>query len=106
MANRKLALTGSERAEFEHLHGNLTSDPQDPRFVLVDDETFDLVAETPPGIPVRPSQAPSSKRDIEAVTEKVLAKRGITSDSEAASEDLPKPKTATRARAEKTTDKK
>jgi hypothetical protein len=61
---RRLFLTGSERAEFEHIYGPLTVDSSDPRFVLVDEETEQKIAALPPGVPVRQGQHP---RDIAAI---------------------------------------
>jgi hypothetical protein len=61
---RRLFLTGSERAEFEHIFGPLTVDQSDPRFVLVDEETEAKIAALPPGVPVRQGQHP---QDIAAV---------------------------------------
>ena len=63
-AKRRLFLTGSERAEFEHIHGPLTVDETDPRFVLVDEETEAKIAALPPGVPVRQGQHP---QDIAAI---------------------------------------
>lgn len=65
MAERKrVFLTGSERAEFEHIFGPLTEDKFDPRFVLVDDETAEKIAALPPGVPVRQGQHPA---DVAAI---------------------------------------
>lgn len=61
---RRLFLTGSERAEFEHIFGPLTVDQSDPRFVLVDEETEAKIAALPPGVPVRQGQHP---QDVAAV---------------------------------------
>ncbi len=61
---RRLFLTGSERAEFEHIHGPLTVDKSDPRFVLVTEEEEALIAALPPGVPVRQGQHP---QDIAAI---------------------------------------
>ena len=61
---RRLFLTGSERAEFEHVHGPLTVDRSDPRFVLVTEEEEAKIAAFPPGVPVRQGQHPA---DIAAV---------------------------------------
>ena len=67
---RRLFLTGSERAEFEHVHGPLVVDAQDARFVLVDEETEAKIAAFPPGVPVRQGQHP---QDIAAVRAAELA---------------------------------
>lgn len=67
MSERKrVFLTGSERAEFEHIYGKLTEDKSDPRFVLVDDETAKKIAALPPGVPVRQSQHPADLAAIRA----------------------------------------
>lgn len=69
----RLFLTGSERAEFEHIHGPLTVDETDPRFVLVDDETEAKIAALPPGVPVRQGQHPA---DIAAIRQAELDEWG------------------------------
>lgn len=51
--NRKF-LTGSQRAEYEHIYGPLPVDEQDTRFVLVTDEELDRILALPAGVPVRP----------------------------------------------------
>lgn len=56
MARKRMFLTGSERAEYEHVHGPLTVDSSDPRFVLVDDETEEAIRKFPPGVPPTASQ--------------------------------------------------
>ncbi len=48
---RRVYATGSERAEFEHIYGPLQSDPNDPRFVLIDAETEEKLRKLPPGVP-------------------------------------------------------
>lgn len=63
---RRLLLTGSERAEFEHIYGPLTVDETDPRFVLVDEETESKIAALPPGVPVRQGQHPADLAAIRA----------------------------------------
>jgi hypothetical protein len=69
-----LFLTGSERAEFEHIHGPLTVDQTDPRFVLVDEETEAKIAALPPGVPVRQGQHP---RDLAAIRAAELEAWGV-----------------------------
>lgn len=49
-------LVGSDRAEYEHVYGPLTSDSADPRFVLVTLEEADKIRQFPPGVPPRVSQ--------------------------------------------------
>jgi hypothetical protein len=71
---RRLFLTGSERAEFEHIHGPLTVDTTDPRFVLVDEETEAKIAALPPGVPVRQGQHP---RDLAAIRAAELEAWGV-----------------------------
>lgn len=66
---RRLFLTGSERAEFEHIHGPLVVDRQDPRFVLVTEEEEALIAALPPGVPVRQGQHP---QDIAAIRDQEI----------------------------------
>lgn len=63
---RRRFLTGSERAEFEHIYGPLTVDTVDPRFVLVDQETEALIASFPRGVPPQRSQDPASLAQIRA----------------------------------------
>lgn len=63
---RRLFLTGSERAEFEHIHGPLTTDETDPRFVLVDEETEAQINALPPGVPTVSGQDPDQKARIRA----------------------------------------
>lgn len=66
MARRRMFLTGSERAEFEHIHGPLPVDQTDPRFVLVSAEEEALILSLPAGVPVRPSQNSDEKAKIAA----------------------------------------
>lgn len=61
MAKRRLFLTGSERAQFEHVFGPLTVDEQDTRFVLVDEETEKKIFELPSGVPPHRFQASREK---------------------------------------------
>lgn len=74
---RRLFLTGSNRAEFEHIFGPLTVDETDPRFVLVDEETAEKIAALPPGIPVVSSQHP---RDIAEIRAAELDAWGVEGD--------------------------
>lgn len=64
MARKRVFLTGSERAEWEHIHGPLAVDPVDSRFVLVDDETEQAIRDLPNGVPIRQGQDPSDKAKI------------------------------------------
>jgi hypothetical protein len=50
-ARKRVAATGSQRAEFEHVHGPMETDPVDARFVLIDEETEQKLRELRPGIP-------------------------------------------------------
>jgi hypothetical protein len=63
-SRHRVASSGSERAEYEHIFGALETDPQDPRFVLVDDETEQRLRNLPPGIPPNVEQSPSDKNAI------------------------------------------
>lgn len=63
-SRRRVASSGSERAEFEHVYGALETDPQDPRFVLVDEETEEKLRNLPPGIPPVVEQSPHDKEGI------------------------------------------
>jgi hypothetical protein len=62
----RLFLTGSDRNEFEHIHGKLAVDERDPRFVLVDDETAAKLKAFPKGIPVAQGQQPEVKARVRA----------------------------------------
>lgn len=81
---RRLFLTGSERAEFEHVHGKLTVDQSDPRFVLVDEETEAKIAVFPPGVPVRQGQHPQDIAAIRAAELAEFEKQGAENVSEEA----------------------
>lgn len=66
MAKRnRLFLTGSERAEYEHIYGALPVDDTDTRFVLVTDEEASRIRALPAGVPVRAqSQDAESRNEI------------------------------------------
>ena len=53
---KRYFLVGSDRAEYEHVYGPLTSDAADPRFVLVTEEEAEKIRKFPPGVPPRVSQ--------------------------------------------------
>lgn len=112
MAERKrVFLTGSERAEAEHIFGKLTEDKADPRFVLVDDELAEKIAALPPGVPVRQGQHPA---DVAAIRAAELKEFGTenASDSVGAkaasvkAEELPVEAEATGSGAKGKADKK
>lgn len=67
MAERKrFFLVGSDRAEYEHVYGPLTSDAADPRFVLVTEDEADKIRQFPPGVPPRLGQDWEQVRKIRA----------------------------------------
>lgn len=64
MAKRnRLFLTGSERAEYEHIYGPLPVDQSDPRFVLVTDEEASRIRDLPAGVPIRALTQKGPSRD-------------------------------------------
>jgi hypothetical protein len=83
MARNRVFLTGSERAEFEHIYGALPVDDTDPRFVLVTPEEEARIRQLPAGVPVRPAQDPGSIAKIQAHFEKAaeLAGKPFQSDT-------------------------
>ena len=71
MARRRVFLTGSERAEFEHIYGPVPIDDTDPRFALLTEEEEALVRALPAGVPIRAqSQDAASVAKIQAHFEK------------------------------------
>jgi hypothetical protein len=61
---KRLLLLGSDRAEYEHVHGPLVEDKVDPRFVLVTAEEEERILSFPKGIPARHFQDAESKARI------------------------------------------
>lgn len=70
MALKRVFLTGSDRAEYEHVHGPFKVDENDPRFVLIDEETEEAVVKFPAGVPPQRGQ---SWPDVEKIRAAELA---------------------------------
>lgn len=86
MARRRMFLTGSERAEWEHIFGPLPVDAQDARFVLVDEETEEKIRKLPPGVPPRPSQDWAQVERIKEAFDEAYSKADESTES--ATEDV------------------
>lgn len=63
---RRVFLTGSQRAEFEHIHGPVPVDETDPRFALLTEEEEALVFSLPSGVPASVSQSADDRAAIRA----------------------------------------
>lgn len=91
-ARKRVAATGSQRAEFEHVYGPLETDPVDARFVLVDEETEQKIRDLRPGIPPREEQPSDDKEQIQ----NAMAEAQGTPEVDEKSEDAPVNKKSTK----------